>query len=105
MYIYALLMCLTFNNRQSSTKGNDLYIGFSTFILMESKTTITVMALAVIAVGMMSAFTIFGAQNALGQDCPQHGCKGTHGYYYKGTHHHCFKGSSNCVNSKEHGYN
>jgi hypothetical protein len=99
-------MCLAFNNGQSSTKGNDLYIGFSTFIMMESKTTITVMALALIAVGMMSAITILGSEEAFAKDkkCPQHGCKGTPGYYYKGTKHHCYKGSHNCVNTKKHGY-
>ena len=96
-------MYLAFNNGQSSTKGNDLYIGFSTFIMMESKTTITVMALAIIAIGMMSAFTIFGAEDALGKSCPQHGCKGTHGYYTIKGHHHCYKGSKGCA-SKKHGY-
>jgi hypothetical protein len=106
MYLYALLMCLTFNNRQSSTKGNNLYIGFSTFTLMESKTTYSILVLAVTALAMIAAPAILTADQAFAKDkpCPQHGCKGTHGYYYKGTHHHCYKGSKNCVNSKKHGY-
>lgn len=72
--------------------------------LMNSKTTISIMAMAITAFAVIAMPVILETGNAFAKDCPQHGCKGTHGYYYKGSHHHCYKGSKNCVNSKKHGY-
>jgi hypothetical protein len=77
---------------------------FSNLILMNSKTTISIMVMAVSAFAMIAMPIILETDHAFAKSCPQHGCKGTHGYYYKGTHHHCYKGTKNCVNSKKHGY-
>ena len=72
--------------------------------MMNSKTTISIMVMAVSAFALVAMPTLLETDHAFAKDCPQHGCKGTHGYYYKGTHHHCYKGSKDCVNSKKHGY-
>ena len=72
---------------------------------MNSKAKLTIVVIATIAVGMTSATSLFGVDDALGKSCNHNGhCKGTHGWYYKGTHHHCFKGEKSCVNKSKHGY-
>jgi hypothetical protein len=93
-------MCLIRNNRQRSTKGNDLYIGFSIVIVMNKQTTIALFAIVITAFGIIAATSIIGSENTFAQkDCPQHGCKGDKGYYTTSGHHHCFDGSSGCKRS------
>ncbi len=71
---------------------------------MNSKTTISIMVMAVFAFTLIAMPIVLETDHTFAKDCPQYGCKGTHGYYYKETHHHCYKGTKNCVNSKKHGY-
>ncbi len=71
---------------------------------MDSKATFTLIVMVMTAFALIAAPAILSSGDAFAKKCPQHGCKGTHGWYYKGTHHHCFKGTKNCVNSKKHGY-
>ncbi len=62
------------------------------------------MAVAIIALGIIAAATLAGADDASAKkSCAakkwSH-CKGTKGYYTKHGHHHCFKGESkDCVNT------
>jgi hypothetical protein len=67
---------------------------------MNSKTTISIMVMAVTAFAMIAMPIILETGNAFAKDCPQHGCKGTKGYYTEKGHHHCYKGTKDCVNSK-----
>ena len=65
---------------------------------MNSKQSISLMAIAIIAFGIIAAATISGADDASAQkSCKakkySH-CHGTKGYYTKHGHHHCFKGES-----------
>ena len=71
---------------------------------MNSKTNISIVVMAVSAFALIAMPTILETDHAFAKDCPQHGCKGTHGYYTVKGHHHCYKGSKGCVNTKKHGY-
>jgi hypothetical protein len=68
---------------------------------MNSKQTITIMAIAMIAFGMIAATTIASPDDASAQkSCVakkwSH-CKGDHHWYTKKGHHHCFKGEKGCI--------
>ena len=74
---------------------------------MNSKQSLSLMAIAIIAFGIIAASTLAGADDASAKkSCASKkwsNCKGTHGYYTKHGHHHCFKGESkDCVSSKYH---
>ncbi len=72
---------------------------------MNSKTTIALFVIAITAIGMITAVSIMGSEDAFakkGKSCSHHGCKGTKGYYTTKGHHHCFKGSSGCKSNKYH---
>jgi len=73
--------------------------------MMESKTTLSIMAVAIIAFGLVAATTFASPDDASAQkSCKSKKfshCKGTKGYYNKNGHHHCFEGESkDCVNTK-----
>ena len=63
---------------------------------MNSKTTIAIVVMTVTAFAMIAMPIVLENDHAFAKDCPQHGCKGTHGYYTVKGHHHCYKGSSGC---------
>ena len=74
---------------------------------MNSKQSISLMAIAIIAFGIIASTTLAGANDASAKkSCASKKwshCKGTKGYYTKNGHHHCFKGESkDCVNTKYH---
>ena len=67
---------------------------------MNSKQTITIMAIAMIAFGMIAATTFASPDDASAQkSCAakkySH-CKGDHHYYTIKGHHHCFKNEKGC---------
>ena len=64
---------------------------------MNSKQSLSLMAIAIIAFGIIAAATIANPDDASAKSCKSKGyshCKGTKGYYTKNGHHHCFKGES-----------
>ncbi len=68
---------------------------------MNSKQTITIMAIAMIAFGMIAATTTASPDDASAQKpCAakewSNGKGGGHWYTKKG-HHHCFKGEKGCI--------
>lgn len=70
---------------------------------MNSKQTISLMAIAVVAVIMIGATIITSPGDASAQkSCAakkfSH-CKGTKGWYTVHGHHHCFKGNKGCKNT------
>ncbi|MGN6709840.1 MAG: hypothetical protein ACTHKF_10900 [Candidatus Nitrosocosmicus sp.] len=74
---------------------------------MNSKQSIAITAIAVIAFLMIGATTFASPDDALAKkSCAKKKwshCKGTKGWYTKHGHHHCFKGESkDCVNTKYH---
>ena len=68
---------------------------------MNSKQSISLMAIAIIAFGIVVATTLTGAYDASAKkSCASKKwshCKGTKGYYTKNGHHHCFKGKAKTV--------
>jgi hypothetical protein len=74
---------------------------------MNSKQSLSLMAIAIIAFGMIAATTFASPDDASAQkSCKSKKwshCKGTRGYYTIHGHHHCYKGESkDCVNTKYH---
>jgi hypothetical protein len=68
---------------------------------MNSKRTITIMAIAMIAFGMIAATTTArpdddSAQKSCAAKKWSH-CKGDRHWYTKKGHHHCFKGEKGCI--------
>ena len=68
---------------------------------MNSKQTITIMVIAMIAFGMITATTIASPDDASAQkSCAakkwSH-CKGDHHWYTKKGHHYCFKGEKGFI--------
>ena len=64
---------------------------------MNPKINISLIVMAVSAFALIAMPTILETDHAFAKDCPQHGCKGTKGYYTKHGHHHCYEGSRDCV--------
>ena len=74
---------------------------------MNSKQSLSMLAIAIVAFIMIGATTIASPDDASAQkSCKakkwSH-CKGTKGWYTIHGHHHCYKGESkDCVNTKYH---
>jgi hypothetical protein len=68
---------------------------------MNSKQTLTIVAIAMVAFGMIAATTIVGPDDASAKkkSCEakkwSH-CKGDHHWYTKKGHHHCYKWEKGC---------
>jgi hypothetical protein len=64
---------------------------------MNSKTTISIMVMAITAFAMVAMPIILETDHAFAyKKCNPHGCKGTKGYYTVKGHHHCYEGSPGC---------
>jgi hypothetical protein len=73
--------------------------------MMDSKITVTIMAVALIAFGLVAATTFASPDDASAQkSCKakkwSH-CKGDKGWYTEHGHHHCYKGEDDCENYKK----
>ncbi len=70
--------------------------------MMDSKTTISIMALAIVAFGIMAAtsFVMPGDASAEKSCAAKHwsNCKGDKGWYTEHGHHHCYKTEPDCEN-------
>ena len=68
--------------------------------MMDSKTTLSIMAVAIIAFGLVAATTFASPDDASAKkSCAakkySH-CKGDKGYYTEKGHHHCYKEEKGC---------
>ena len=67
---------------------------------MDSKTTLSIMTIAIIAFGIIAATTFASPDDAFGKkscrDKKWSNCKGDHHWYTKHGHHHCYKWEKDC---------